>query len=119
MHVVYMNVCVLSTCVLCEVYAVYAGYICGCRNMSVCDVRMYVCVCVSGFVCICMGVDVCGYVYGCGAGGGYLCTCVTVAEIMRTKASPQPLRTGPEPGLWCSVRCCGLPGPCGCLFDFP
>lgn len=40
MHVVYMNVCVLSTCVLCEVYAVYAGYICGCRNMSVCDVCM-------------------------------------------------------------------------------
>lgn len=48
---VYVNVCMLSICVLCEVYAVYAG----CRYMSMCAC-VGVCVCMRergrGFVCI-------------------------------------------------------------------
>lgn len=66
----------LGICVLCEVYAMYAGCMCGCRYMSVCGICVYVCgymcVCVrerkSGFVCTYMGVDMCEYVYGCGVG---------------------------------------------------
>lgn len=63
------------------------------------------CMCVCQWICVYIDgnrcVWTCVWMWG---WGGYLCICIIVFESTRAEASSQPLRTGPEPGLWCSVR---------------